>query len=117
MNAMTKILATTVPQLHIFHNDVDWVIAPDLHTARVLWLRHNFDYEQIDKITDPDFRDDLDTQIRFENNEQLQFEQLPDESMLAFQDDDGKYGGGLIEKTCRQWADTEPMGYFCSTEY
>jgi hypothetical protein len=98
---MTKILSTERPQLHVFHNDVDWVIAPDVAAARQLWIAFN---------GMPPISDSYD-------EEQLAFELCPDDSVLRFQDEDGEFGGGLVVKTCRQWADTVPMGCFCTSEW
>ena len=77
--------------LSVYRNDViDWVVAESPEDATRVWREHRGDT----------------------SGDSPSWERLPDASVLRLND-----GGGVVEKTCAEWASEVGRGFLGSTEY
>ncbi len=82
-----------MPELKVFHNDVDWVVAESAEDATKLLAEHNScPVEKLDE-------------------DSLYWDEWANDRVLVIDDD-----GTKISKTCSQWA-CGGRAYIGSTEY
>lgn len=90
-----------MPELHVFANDVEWVVAESLEDVEPAMK------ESIGAVYGPE--------------DEIEWWQPNDDFGLTIWMNGEEISDGLIgvpvRKTCRKWADEQGRGFLCSTEY